>query len=81
MIATIALICVPGIPMARAQDASAWEAVPHAAARLIAGAALKSAGEARLRAGIEIRLDPGWKTYWRYPGDFRYAADVRFCWF
>ena len=22
-----------------------------------------------LRAGIEIRLDPGWKTYWRYPGD------------
>jgi len=21
------------------------------------------------RAGIEIRLDPGWKTYWRYPGD------------
>ena len=69
MIATIALICVPGIPMARAQDASPWEAVPHAAAQLIAGAALKSAGEARLRAGIEIRLDPGWKTYWRYPGD------------
>src|SRR6266542_1702588 len=22
-----------------------------------------------VRAGIEIRLDPGWKTYWRYPGD------------
>ena len=22
-----------------------------------------------MRAGIEIRLDPGWKTYWRYPGD------------
>jgi DsbC/DsbD-like thiol-disulfide interchange protein len=21
------------------------------------------------RAGIEIRLGPGWKTYWRYPGD------------
>ena len=36
---------------------------------LIAGAALKSADEAWLRAGIEIRLDPGWKTYWRYPGD------------
>ena len=69
MIATIALICVPGIPMSRAQHASPWETVPHAAARLIAGAALKSAGEAWLRAGIEIRLDPGWKTYWRYPGD------------
>ena len=68
-IATIALICVPGIPIARAQDASAWETVPHAATRLIAGASVKSADATWLRAGIEIRLDPGWKTYWRYPGD------------
>ena len=22
-----------------------------------------------LRAGIEIKLEPGWHTYWRYPGD------------
>jgi DsbC/DsbD-like thiol-disulfide interchange protein len=22
-----------------------------------------------LRAGVEIMLQPGWKTYWRYPGD------------
>lgn len=21
------------------------------------------------RAGLEIKLQPGWKTYWRYPGD------------
>ncbi len=55
--------------MARAQDSSAWDAEPHAAARLIAGAALRSANAAWLRAGIEIRLDNGWKTYWRYPGD------------
>lgn len=68
-IATIAIICVPGIPVARAQEASAWETVPHAAARLIAGATFKSADVTWLRAGIEIRLDPGWKTYWRYPGD------------
>ena len=66
-IAAIALLCVPG--MARAQDTSAWDAEPHAAARLIAGAAQKSADVAWLRAGIEIRLDSGWKTYWRYPGD------------
>lgn len=25
--------------------------------------------EGRLAAGIEIVLDPGWKTYWRSPGD------------
>ena len=66
---TIALIGVPGVPMARAQDASAWDAVPHAVARLIAGAAHKSGNGAWLRAGIEIQLDPGWHTYWRYPGD------------
>jgi DsbC/DsbD-like thiol-disulfide interchange protein len=55
--------------MARAQDSSAWDAEPHAAARLIAGAAPRSADAPWLRAGIEIRLDTGWKTYWRYPGD------------
>ena len=22
-----------------------------------------------MRGGIEIKLQPGWKTYWRYPGD------------
>ena len=66
-IAAIPLLCVSGT--ARAQDSSAWDAEPHAAARLIAGAALRSADAAWLRAGIEIRLDSGWKTYWRYPGD------------
>lgn len=31
---------------------------------------LRGAGEgAVLFAGIEIALDPGWKTYWRVPGD------------
>jgi DsbC/DsbD-like thiol-disulfide interchange protein len=66
-IAAIALPCIPGV--ARAQDSSAWDAEPHAAARLIAGGAQQSADAAWLRAGIEIRLDSGWKTYWRYPGD------------
>ncbi len=62
-------MCSGGVPTARAQDASAWDGEPHAAARLIAGAAHQSAGAQWLRGGIEIRLDPGWKTYWRYPGD------------
>jgi len=46
-------------------DASAWDGDQRAAVRLIAGA---QRGTVR-RAGIEIRLAPGWKTYWRYPGD------------
>ncbi len=64
-IAAIAFACVDNLA-ARAQEASAWEPQPHAAARLIGGGSAKAAP---LRAGIELRLDPGWKTYWRYPGD------------
>ena len=58
-----------GSSAAWAQDASPWEGELHAATRLIAGASVKSTDAKWARAGIEIRLDPGWKTYWRYPGD------------
>jgi DsbC/DsbD-like thiol-disulfide interchange protein len=68
-IAAITLVGVSAMPVALAQNASAWDTDSHAAARLIAGAAQQSAGTQWLRAGVEIRLDPGWKTYWRYPGD------------
>lgn len=53
---------------ALAADASDWVEGPHSAVRLIAGA--RKAGETDLlRAGVEVKLAPGWKTYWRYPGD------------
>ncbi len=67
-IATIVLLC-GGSSAAWAQDASPWEGELHAATRLIAGESIKSSDAKWARAGIEIRLDPGWKTYWRYPGD------------
>jgi DsbC/DsbD-like thiol-disulfide interchange protein len=57
------------MPTARAQDASAWDSQTHAAARLIAGSMTKTGDASFVRAGLEIRLDPGWKTYWRDPGD------------
>jgi DsbC/DsbD-like thiol-disulfide interchange protein len=47
---------------ALAEDASPWSGDPHSAARLIAGAT-------KQRAGVELKLAAGWKTYWRYPGD------------
>ena len=62
-------ICLSGAPGARAQDASDWDAQAHTAVRLIAGAMTKSSDAAFVRAGIEIKLDSGWKTYWRDPGD------------
>ena len=63
------LLLVPIVVPAQAADASAWDKDMHSAMRLIAAGALRGAGPATFRAGIEIRLDPGWKTYWRYPGD------------
>jgi len=50
---------------AHAADASPWVQDNYSAIRLIAG---KSNAE-NLSAGIEIKLQPGWHTYWRYPGD------------
>jgi DsbC/DsbD-like thiol-disulfide interchange protein len=52
---------------ARAADASPWVEDSYSAIRLIAGA--NKSGAESLRAGIEIKIQPGWHTYWRYPGD------------
>jgi len=52
-----------------AADASAWDGTQRAAIRLIAGERRLAKGATIDRAGIEIRLAQGWKTYWRYPGD------------
>jgi len=54
---------------AQASEASPWDNGTHSAARLIAAGAIRDQGAARLRAGVELKLRPGWKTYWRYPGD------------
>jgi len=67
--AAVVSLAAAGIMAAHAQDASAWDGEPHGSTRLIAGASVKSPAKKLARAGIEIRLDPGWKTYWRYPGD------------
>jgi DsbC/DsbD-like thiol-disulfide interchange protein len=52
-----------------AADASPWHDDIRSAARLIAAAARSESGSRVFRAGVEIMLKPGWKTYWRYPGD------------
>ena len=61
------LIVIIALPSgAQAADASPWDGDAHASLRLIAGS---RANDAAARSGIEIKLAPGWKTYWRYPGD------------
>ena len=61
--ATLAVACT-AIEV-RAEDASPWQRDTHSAIRLVAG----SRSGAVLLGGIAIQLQPGWKTYWRTPGD------------
>jgi DsbC/DsbD-like thiol-disulfide interchange protein len=49
----------------RAEDSSPWQRDAHSAVRLLAG----SRSGAVLLGGIAVQLEPGWKTYWRTPGD------------
>src|SRR5215469_9543745 len=50
---------------AHAEDASPWQKDSHSAVRLLAG----SRSGAVLLGGVAFQLQPGWKTYWRTPGD------------
>src|SRR5712671_1917876 len=49
----------------RADASSPWQRDTHSAVRLLAGS--RSGGV--LLGGIAFQLQPGWKTYWRSPGD------------
>src|SRR5260370_17089185 len=59
---------------ARAQDASPWQRDGHSAVRLLAG----SRSGAVLMGGVAFQLQPGWKTYWRTPGDSRRPPPLAF---
>src|SRR6266850_2373678 len=74
MIVTVPLRAVLGVAAlyvacaaseVRAEDASPWQRDAHSAVRLLAGS--RSGGV--LLGGVAIQLEPGWKTYWRTPGD------------
>jgi DsbC/DsbD-like thiol-disulfide interchange protein len=67
--AAIPVFLLAAVAAAQAGDAPKWDASNRSAVRLIAGGAATHDGAPGWRAGVEIRLAPGWKTYWRYPGD------------
>jgi DsbC/DsbD-like thiol-disulfide interchange protein len=60
----VLLLVATSVPSAAA--IGDWAGDGNAKVRLVA-AGVDGAG--RLAAGIEIVLEPGWKTYWRTPGD------------
>lgn len=49
-------------------ESGAWVESGHAKARLVSAVAATGAAK-HVRLGIEIKLEPGWKTYWRSPGE------------
>lgn len=63
---TLALMVLA--PAARAA-ATSWVDGMHNRARLIAGPVETGQQSATVMAGIHLELEPGWHTYWRYPGD------------
>ncbi|MFK8250301.1 protein-disulfide reductase DsbD domain-containing protein [Ancylobacter terrae] len=69
----VALCLAAPVSPARAGAESEWSSPSGTGVRLMAG----GSGEA-IAGGIEIRLAPGWKTYWRYPGDS--GVPPRFDW-
>lgn len=48
---------------------SDWSSAERYKVRLIAAKVAAGGGAPRVMVGVEIRLDKGWKTYWRAPGD------------
>jgi suppressor for copper-sensitivity B len=63
----VALALVAGIGPAAAGEAATQQR-PHVGLSLVA-AALEQAGTRTAWAAVELRLDRGWKIYWRSPGE------------
>jgi DsbC/DsbD-like thiol-disulfide interchange protein len=68
-----ALVASTWLSPARALE-SPWVTGTQADARLLAD----HGANAPVRAGVQIKLKAGWKTYWRYPGDA--GVPPRFDW-
>jgi DsbC/DsbD-like thiol-disulfide interchange protein len=64
ILATLVLALAGAAAPVLANEASPWSQVEGAAIRLLPGDAAPNGV-----AGLEIKLDDGWKTYWRNPGD------------
>jgi DsbC/DsbD-like thiol-disulfide interchange protein len=63
VLAVAMIIAAPAL----AFPASEWHDTHGASIRILTEA--QPDGEGKLRGALEIRLEPGWKTYWRDPGD------------
>jgi DsbC/DsbD-like thiol-disulfide interchange protein len=65
---TVAACLIAGMAT-HAADVSPWHREQHSAVRLIGAQPERGREGTVWRAGVEVELESGWKTYWRYPGD------------
>jgi DsbC/DsbD-like thiol-disulfide interchange protein len=54
--------------LAASPGESPWVKETYSKVRLVSGSVAGMSGD-QMIAGVQIRLEPGWKTYWRMPGD------------
>ncbi len=71
----LALLCMALAPATAQAAASAWVDHDHARFRLIS-ASDGADPAAPLRLGLHFKLSPGWKIYWRTPGDAGFPPSV-----
>ena len=72
LLLTLAALSAPALLRGRpaaAEAASAWSRDMRSSLRLIGAGSEGEGASLRHRAGLQIRLEPGTKTYWRTPGD------------
>ncbi len=55
---------------------SAWVRGDQADVRLIAARTAVAGGQDSVRLGLQFDLKPGWKVYWRSPGDAGYPPSI-----
>ncbi|MEZ5827252.1 MAG: hypothetical protein R3D01_02235 [Hyphomicrobiales bacterium] len=63
-----ALLSIAFTGAATCSDESPWADQTNSKVRLVSGTISRDGAEVPY-AGVQLRMDPGWKTYWRNPGD------------
>jgi DsbC/DsbD-like thiol-disulfide interchange protein len=61
-------IAAAGAALAAVTSSSPWAASNSSKARLVSGT-VELDGKPDLIAGVQLRMNSGWKTYWKNPGD------------
>lgn len=73
--AALSLAALPLLALPAFAASSPWFEHDHGAVRLIAGQA--NAGTSQnIELGLQFRMKPGWKVYWRSPGDAGFPPQV-----